>query len=431
MKTNATARVALGITGLMICLLGCGDGLTGAATRDYYSAIPPKPDWAQIDSGCRDYGGRWVVDVGSRAVAEQDRCTFARGVKMITDSPNAKRLGDYVGECKNLPCLGRELRDIVGAPADFLAKAEVACKEGYQRACVASRLVQIEQKLAEAASKGGRLVAVRQEIGLARAALQRDAIDRQSGRPTTAALLDEANSHADAALAPIRAEEEKAAAEQRAAADRKHQLESETQGITDAAKACETKPTDCKTKCETAKDGASCFAWAANLKAEDPPKLTEARTYYQRACDAGLQSGCAGVANADKLIGEAMGQVDTAWNDLAAVGDDLAQKYYLVKVAQTVNTPRLRNALPQMRAINAAIVTEKYCPAKKTFLAASSFAIRNAPARGRAAPSTAADDFALRSANHCKSDPPMGNGLSGAQVPLNTECGQVYATPCP
>jgi len=70
--------------------------------------------------------------------------------------------------------------------------------------------------------------------------------------------------------------------------------------------------------------------------------------------------------------------------------------------------------LPTMRAMNAAIVTEKYCPAKKAFIQGAS-----------------AGEFAKRAAKHCKDEAPTGQGLSGVEVTLTAECQQVYATQCP
>jgi hypothetical protein len=398
MKTNATTRVA-GAAVLALALSACFSG----------GAMPPPPTtastgstWAFAESSCGGQGATAFLPGGPQA--------FSMGGNPIVTGCRTR--------CSN----GEDDARL----QDLATRTTKACGDGYQPACKASRTIGVETTVRKLVALSGPPRSMRSSASPATEA--RSWLCPSFRGP---ADLDKAEAIANDALKAAQADADKAAAEQKAAADRKHQLESETQGITDAAKACETKPTDCRMKCETAKDGPSCFAWGANLQSENPPKLAEARTYYQRACDAGLQSGCAAVANADKLIAEAMGSVDAAWNDIVSVGDDLAQKYHLVTVAQSVGTPRLRNALPQMRAINAAIVTEKYCPAKKTFLSASSFAIRNAPARGRAAPSTAADDFALRSANHCKSDPPMGNGLSGAQVTLTTECQQVYATPCP
>jgi hypothetical protein len=190
--------------------------------------------------------------------------------------------------------------------------------------------------------------------------------------------------------------------------------DAESQAINNAASACNATPTNCRNKCDSANDGPSCFAWGAGLQQANPPKLADARTYYVKACNVGLQTGCAAVSNVDKLLAQAAAQVDSAWGDVTDAGDDLATKMHMVTVAQQVGTARLVRNLPAMRAMNAAIVTEKYCPARKAFLAVSN-----------------ATEFVKRAAAHCKDQAPTATGLSGAQVTLTAECQQVYATVCP
>lgn len=67
-----------------------------------------------------------------------------------------------------------------------------------------------------------------------------------------------------------------------------------------------------------------------------------------------------------------------------------------------------------MEMFSKAVVTEQYCPAKKAFVQQASIT-----------------EFVKRSSAHCKDDPPTGSGLSGAQVTLDRQCSEVYATACP
>jgi hypothetical protein len=135
----------------------------------------------------------------------------------------------------------------------------------------------------------------------------------------------------------------------------------------------------------------------------------------QKGCDAGVQTACATVAQIDGDMQNAAAQVEGLWQGVVDAGDDLAQKYHQTSmVTKMANTPRMQRSVQQMQMINQAIVVEKYCPAKKQFLAGASAA-----------------EFAKRAADHCKNSAPTGQGLSGAEVTLTAECQQVYSTGCP
>jgi hypothetical protein len=83
-------------------------------------------------------------------------------------------------------------------------------------------------------------------------------------------------------------------------------------------------------------------------------------------------------------------------------------------MSKLANRPHLVLELQQMRTITAAIAPERYCPARRTFIEA-----------------TSAAEFTRRATKHCKEEAPSAQGLSGANVTLTGECTQAYATSCP
>jgi hypothetical protein len=197
-----------------------------------------------------------------------------------------------------------------------------------------------------------------------------------------------------------------------ARAEKQRQMDAEMAAITEAMTACDSNPSACKSKCDVDKAPNSCFAMAVRLR--NARKVVDARPYVVKACDGGVQNACVALPNIDKEIEQATAQVDGLWAEIVSAGDDLAQKYHQVSVAASLNTPRLRRAIPQMMTINRAIVSERYCPAKRAFLAVSNAA-----------------DFQRRAVAHCRDQAPTATGLSGAEVSLTAECVQVYATGCP
>ncbi|HWD24758.1 MAG TPA: hypothetical protein VG368_04785 [Acidimicrobiales bacterium] len=214
-------------------------------------------------------------------------------------------------------------------------------------------------------------------------------------------------------LAKRAMEEAQKVVDARAAQERT--MNAEVQAISAATDDCSKNEAGCKTKCDHDNDGSYCLAWAVRLRNAKTPKLADARAYFQKACDAGNQHGCVSVPGIDQQVQEAAAQVDRLWSDVTALGDDLAQKHHqAAMVRQIANTPRNMLALQRMQVIDAAIVNEKYCPAKWAFIQGASAA-----------------EFAKRAAAHCKDDAPTGPGLSGAEVTLTAECQQVYATGCP
>jgi hypothetical protein len=192
------------------------------------------------------------------------------------------------------------------------------------------------------------------------------------------------------------------------------QLNDEMAQIETATTACTPSGT-CGAKCN-AGDGFSCVPAAVKLWKSSPPRLTEARAAMQKGCDAGVQRACNGVPQIDAEVQQAAAQVNGLWADVTDAGDDLAGKYHMVSnvTKMAASSPRLARDVQKMIVINQAIVNERYCPAKKAFLAGSNAA-----------------EFAKRAADHCKNSAPTGQGLSGAEVTLTAECQQVYGTACP
>jgi hypothetical protein len=201
-----------------------------------------------------------------------------------------------------------------------------------------------------------------------------------------------------------------------ARAEQQKVMDAEAQAISVATDDCAKNEPACKAKCDNDKDGNYCLAWAVRLRNNRTPKLVDARAYFQKSCDAGNQHGCGSIAGVDQQIQAAAAQVEGLWGGVAEVGDDLAAKYHMVSslAKMAVNSPRLQRDVQKMIVINEAIVTERYCPARKAFIQGVNVA-----------------DFAKRAADHCKNSPPTGQGLSGAEIALTTECQRVYATACP
>jgi len=126
-------------------------------------------------------------------------------------------------------------------------------------------------------------------------------------------------------------------ADARAAEQKK--LNDEMASIEAAGTACTPNKT-CEAKCKSG-DGFSCVVVAVKLWHSNPPKLAEAKATMQKGCEAGVQRACNSVPQIDADIQQAAAQVEGLWGGVTEVGDDLAQKYHLVSVAQQVATPRL------------------------------------------------------------------------------------------
>lgn len=157
----------------------------------------------------------------------------------------------------------------------------------------------------------------------------------------------------------------------------------------------------CKSKCDSG-DGVACSVLAA--QANQDGKLVEAQALATKGCKLGAQAAC-------RVSEKISAQLNGLWGEVQEVGDDLVVKTY-----QTTMVAKLGKAstAAKMRTFNAATVAERYCPARKAFVAA-----------------LGAAEFAKKAAAHCKDEPPTGQGLSGAEVTLTAQCQQVYASACP
>jgi hypothetical protein len=220
----------------------------------------------------------------------------------------------------------------------------------------------------------------------------------------------------DVGLAETAAQEAGAEAQKvaDARASTQKKIDDEGPAVGAAADACAKDEQGCKSKCDGG-DAAYCVAWAARLRNAKPPKLTEAQTYFQKACDAGMQRGCMSIPGVLQQIADVQAKVENLWGSVVEVGDDLAQKRHAATLlAQVASRPSQLRDLRQIQLVNAASIPERYCPARKAFLQV-----------------TGAAEFQRRAVAHCKDSPPTGPGLSGAQVTLSAECTAVYATACP
>ncbi len=199
-----------------------------------------------------------------------------------------------------------------------------------------------------------------------------------------------------------------------AAAAEQANAQKEKDAVDAAQNACGLNPSLCKSKCD-AGDAAACEYWG-NFQLKPGGSTAVGRAALVKACDTGsMPNACAQVRGLDAMLQQQAAQIDSLWNAVVEVGDDLAQKRHVATVfAHVATRPSQQRNLQQLYAFNAATVTERYCPARKAFLQASSAA-----------------EFQRRAGAHCKDSPPTGQGLSGAQVTLTTECQQVYAISCP
>jgi hypothetical protein len=198
-----------------------------------------------------------------------------------------------------------------------------------------------------------------------------------------------------------------------ARAERERKLEEEKQSVAAAVTECASNESACKTRCST--EPAFCMAWADRLQHTKPPKFTDAKTYFQKACDGGVQFGCTLAAEQEQWLQQAEATVNSLWSDVTQVGDDLVQKMFVVEnVTKIAKTPRLRRDVQTMLKINATIAAGRYCPAKRAFIQGASAA-----------------EFQKRAATYCKDQTPTGLTPAGTEVKLTAECRAVYEQACP
>lgn len=217
----------------------------------------------------------------------------------------------------------------------------------------------------------------------------------------------------DIALADTAANEAGQAAQQAvdARAERQRKIDEEGPAVGAAADACAKDESACKAKCDKG-DGAYCVAWAARLRNAKPPKLEDARTYFQKACDAGVQHGCMSIPNLLQQMADAQAKVERLWTDVTVTADELTLRTFRTQnAAKTGTRPKV---LQEWAVVTRAVVDEKYCPARAAFVRGASLA-----------------DFQARATKHCRDEAPVDQGISGANITLTSWCTQAFATPCP
>jgi hypothetical protein len=175
---------------------------------------------------------------------------------------------------------------------------------------------------------------------------------------------------------------------------------------------CDANPTACRSKC-SAGEHPSCFAMGARLR--EAKKSSEAKPFLVTACSGSIQEACIMIADIEKNVQERTETIDSSWSEVEEAADNVAVKRHQIQMVRQIGrTPRDAITASKMETITAAIVREKFCPAKKEFLSASN-----------------ATEFSRRAAAHCKDQPPTANGLSGSQITLTALCQASFAAGCP
>lgn len=201
-----------------------------------------------------------------------------------------------------------------------------------------------------------------------------------------------------------------------AVADRKAMEEAiklEEAGVKAAFAKCAADKAKCREACEKG-DHFHCLVRAEELAKAN--KYTEAKALYVNACEAKIMTACPLVEATARSAAKYAAEMDGFWKDVEQPGDDIASKRYLITFAQTKlpKTPKNLKATENVKIHVAAITSEQFCPAKKTFIAKGGLA-----------------EYQARAKAHCTEKAPIGTGLSGAQVTLTAECTAAFATACP
>jgi hypothetical protein len=232
--------------------------------------------------------------------------------------------------------------------------------------------------------------------------------------------FDTADQEADEVLQQARAvvaAREQADAQQRAAdvtaarlADQRARLQNQAPAVQAATAACDANPSACKTKCDGAGDGPSCFAWATRLwKKTAPPKLADARTTMQRGCDSGTQAACDALLYIDTDIQTAENnarEADQLWNSSGGVADVALA---MLGGGMGFNPSSRRFVFHRLQPGSGewkAVADQCYCPAKAAFVIKASVA-----------------EFARRASQFCNT-PPVDHPFDVAT------CRSLFATPC-
>lgn len=176
---------------------------------------------------------------------------------------------------------------------------------------------------------------------------------------------------------------------------------------------CDKGLTVCKKRCD---EGVAAFCTALGVKLAEakPPKFADAVDALKQACDAGWQSGCVSLEEAQKDWQVYSQKTDSLWSEVESAVDSIAEKKHIAKFAQqNLRGRRNARATERVKMHISALLKESYCPAVNTFKAERTQAEFNELAKA-----------------HCDDRPPTGTGLSGVTVTLTAECRSTYLTPC-
>lgn len=175
---------------------------------------------------------------------------------------------------------------------------------------------------------------------------------------------------------------------------------------------CKAAPSACQSKCDGGNAPLYCVVRAEQL--DGTANLPEAKTAASRACDKGIQTGCLLVQGIEAEQTEAKAKLDESWQNIEPIGDDIARKRFQAETFAKIAKPHQKADVAKMKSLTDAIVTDKFCPVRKTFVTLGGAA-----------------EFSKRAATHCKDQPPEASGLSGAQVALPDQCRAAFASGCP
>lgn len=197
-----------------------------------------------------------------------------------------------------------------------------------------------------------------------------------------------------------------------------------------ATATCNANVGQCKTRCDKG-DQLYCLVYAwDHLRTAVPPKLDDAWRLIVAACDANVTTSCLYMRKINADIQAYNATMDQEWQDVQKAVDEIAQRMYRVYFGRTVLKPAQRTAyqklqtdrgIQQITAYMGMLVQQRYCPAKKAFVARYG-----------------ASEFAARAAYHCKTDAPVADYTHEIlpvvvehEVKLTSQCQEAYATACP
>ncbi len=205
---------------------------------------------------------------------------------------------------------------------------------------------------------------------------------------------------------------EQKAAERTATAEK---LKREDEGIQADLKACADNKAPCIERCKKDKTSTACVAMAIyNITGNKDDRYDVAEELLAPPCNAKMKAACDVWEKMRKERDALFAPIDQAWSSLRTVGDDLATKKFLHRVASQ-NFTGARNARATAKmATHIAALTKDYCGEVKEFLKVSTKA-----------------ELSRRAKKHCANDPPTATGLGGTEQTLTSECNAVYATSCP